>query len=185
MLPQFHAQVLHQTHHRVLRRRVCVRRNRVSHRSNARGEHNAPSLFGNHYLSGVFGSVKSAEDVDLEDPLQASGIKGHDGRAHTANRAGVTEHDVQLAVSRDNTVDGCLDVVVVGDVAVNVGNVVGVEVLAKGVSEVVLDVGDHHLGTVAKEEPRGGFPDATGSSVIVQLYTSRENKEIITKEKNQ
>lgn len=36
--------------------------------------------------------------------------------------------------------------------------------MAKGASEVVLDVGDDDLGTVAKEEPRGGFADAAGST---------------------
>ncbi|RDX80663.1 hypothetical protein CR513_38765, partial [Mucuna pruriens] len=164
MLPQFHAQVLHQTHHRVLRRCVWVSRTRLNHRSNARSEHNAPSFSRNHYLSSVFGGVESTEHVHLENPLQVTTIKGHDRRLQTAFDASVTEQDVQLAVPRDGTVDGAFNVVVVGDVAVNIGNVIGVEVLAKGVSEVVLDVGDHHLGTVANEKPGGGFPDATGSA---------------------
>lgn len=58
-----------------------------------------------------------------------------------------------------------MNVVIVSDITVNIGNVVaGVEVLAKGVSEVVLDVGDDDLGTVAKEKLGGGFTDATGSA---------------------
>lgn len=86
----------------------------------------------------MFGGVEGTEDVHLEDPLQVTAVDGRDGvrTVGTARDAGVAEEDVELAVSRDGSVDGGFDVFVVGDVAVNIGNVVvvvfvgGIETLA-------------------------------------------------------
>ena len=113
-------------------------------------------------LGGVLHAVENAIQKNVEGKLPLGG-GGRFERADSADDARVVEHDVDAAEVFDSGVYQRLDLLLLRHVTVTKDRV-GAKGLGEGLPGLVLNIAQHHLGSVLDEQLSRGGADTTGAT---------------------
>lgn len=139
--------------------------------------------------SSVFGSHESTEHIDIKDFFEVIHVGVQRRGGNIAADASIAEHDVELSVLINSKVDSVRDVGFISDITMEIGNVVVggiIELLAEGSGEVVLDVSDHHFGSILHEKPHGRRADparSAGDQSDFSGQSATENRDDSTRDR--
>eukprot|EP00128_Syssomonas_multiformis_P000968 Colp12_sorted_trinity150504_noHs@35954 len=116
---------------------------------------------------GVAAAEPDTLHVDVHGEIPHILLSGHGVVISGVHDAGVVEDDVQLAKLLLGSSDHVLDLLGLGDIAVDVeggARVRSVDLVRDGLASLVVDIGHHDLCTFSGEEARGLGTDAAAST---------------------